>query len=113
MIIFSSSSVYLVAGSVMVILIVLEKRMKQIAKRPNAKIGNLIVGKANVYSNLGDVMEKKIVPQVIFNTIYKKVIFERTPMLEVSGSNPGTYCERCCLAISTNLYECDENNQKM
>ena len=58
-------SVYQVAGNVMVILTVLEKKTKKVAMRQNVKIGNSIVEKDNVFLNLGDAMEKKIVPQVI------------------------------------------------
>ena len=58
-------SVYQVAGNVMGILTVLEKKMKKVAMRQNVKIGNSIVEKDNVFLNLGDAMEKKIVPQVI------------------------------------------------
>ena len=53
------------AGNVMGILTVLEKKMKKVAMRQNVKIGNSIVEKDNVFLNLGDAMEKKIVPQVI------------------------------------------------
>ena len=49
----------------MEILTVLEKKMKKTAMRLNVKIGNSIVEKGNVFSNLGDAMAKKIVPQVI------------------------------------------------
>ena len=58
-------SVYQVAGNVMVILTVLEKKTKKVAMRQNVKIGNSIVEKDNVFLNLGDAMAKKIVPQVI------------------------------------------------
>ena len=58
-------SVYQVAGNVMGILTVLEKKMKKVAMRQNVKIGNSIVEKDNVFLNLGDAMAKKIVPQVI------------------------------------------------
>ena len=63
--IFIFFSVYQVAGNVMGILTVLEKKMKKVAMRQNVKIGNSIVEKDNVFLNLGDAMEKKIVPQVI------------------------------------------------
>jgi hypothetical protein len=56
-------SVYQVAGNVMGILTVLEKKMKKVAMRQNVKIGNSIVEKDNVFLNLGDAMAKKIVPQ--------------------------------------------------
>ena len=45
----------------MVILIVLEKKTKKVATRKNVKIGNLIVDKVNVFSNHGNVTEKKTV----------------------------------------------------
>ena len=54
-------SVYQVAGNVMVILTVLEKKTKKVAMRQNVKIGNLIVDKVNVFSNHGNATEKKTV----------------------------------------------------
>ena len=69
-------SVYQVAGNVMGILTVLEKKMKKVAMRQNVKIGNSIVEKDNVFLNLGDAMEKKIVPQVIcFWLFYRLILF--------------------------------------
>ena len=58
------------------ILTVLEKKMKKVAMRQNVKIGNSIVEKDNVFLNLGDAMEKKIVPQVIcFGLFYRLILF--------------------------------------
>ena len=57
------------------ILTALEKKMKKIARRQNVKIGNLIVEKDNVFSNLGDAMAKKIVLQVIFRMFYRLILF--------------------------------------
>ena len=68
-------SVYQVAGNVMGILTVLEKKTKKIARRQNVKIGNSIVEKDNVFSNLGDAMAKKIVLQVIFRMFYRLILF--------------------------------------
>ena len=68
-------SVYQVAGNAMGILTVLAKKMKNIAKRQNVKIGNSIVEKDNVFLNLGDAMAKKIVPQVIGLDCFKVHIF--------------------------------------
>ena len=57
------------------ILTVLEKKTKKIARRQNVKIGNSIVEKDNVFSNLGDAMAKKIVLQVIFRMFYRLILF--------------------------------------
>ena len=62
-------SAYPVVGDVMEILTALDTRMKKTAKKKHVKIGNLIVDKVNVFSNLGNVMEKMIVPQELMNKI--------------------------------------------